>query len=116
MEYMRLGLSGTKFSRICAGCITFGEPAAADIFGRCRCTTPRRRLTGRPTSARRRLRNDAELPMAQVPQYLAVMAPIVGTSMPQQVDEAVAALQVRLTPDDVMLLEAPYGPDSIVGQ
>jgi aryl-alcohol dehydrogenase-like predicted oxidoreductase len=58
----------------------------------------------------------AQVALAWVSQHPAVTAPIVGASTPQHVDDAVAALQVRLTPDEMALLEAPYVPHAIAGQ
>jgi 1-deoxyxylulose-5-phosphate synthase len=61
-----------------------------------------------------------ELPMAQVAlawmlQKDALTAPIVGATKPGQVDDAVAAVDVTLTDDEVAALEAPYVPHPILG-
>jgi aryl-alcohol dehydrogenase-like predicted oxidoreductase len=58
----------------------------------------------------------AQVALAWVAQHPAVTAPIVGASRPQHVDDAVAALQVRLAPEEMALLEAPYVPHAIAGQ
>jgi 1-deoxyxylulose-5-phosphate synthase len=44
-----------------------------------------------------------------------VSAPIVGASKTWQLDEAVAALDVTLSPEDVRQLEAPYQPHPVIG-
>ncbi|AWN36406.1 aldo/keto reductase [Methylobacterium radiodurans] len=44
-----------------------------------------------------------------------VAAPIVGASKPQHLDDAVAALDLRLTADEIAALEAPYVPHAVVG-
>lgn len=44
-----------------------------------------------------------------------VTAPIVGCSRPERVDDAVNALDVRLTPEDVAWLEEPYTAHELVG-
>ena len=44
-----------------------------------------------------------------------VEAPIVGCSKPERVDDAVAALDVALTPDEVAYLEEPYVAHELVG-
>jgi aryl-alcohol dehydrogenase-like predicted oxidoreductase len=44
-----------------------------------------------------------------------VTAPIVGVSRPAQLEEALAALDVTLTPDDVSALDAPYTPHPVLG-
>lgn len=42
-----------------------------------------------------------------------VTAPIVGTTDPKHVEEAVAALDIELTPEEISALEAPYTPHSV---
>ncbi|MBB2955468.1 aryl-alcohol dehydrogenase-like predicted oxidoreductase [Bifidobacterium commune] len=42
-------------------------------------------------------------------------APIVGCSSPKRVDQAVAALDVKLSPEDVAYLEEPYVAHELVG-
>ena len=44
-----------------------------------------------------------------------VEAPIVGCSKPDRVDDAVAALDVELTADEVAYLEEPYVAHELVG-
>lgn len=44
-----------------------------------------------------------------------VTAPIVGCSSPGRVDDAVRALDVRLSDDDLAFLEGPYLPHELVG-
>ena len=44
-----------------------------------------------------------------------VEAPIVGCSRPERVDDAVAALDVALTPEEVCYLEEPYVAHELVG-
>ena len=45
----------------------------------------------------------------------AVTAPIVGATKPGQIDDAVAAVGVALTDDEIAALEAPYVPHPILG-
>ena len=45
----------------------------------------------------------------------AVTAPIVGASKLQHLDDAAAALEVRLTPEDVAQMEVPYRPHPVLG-
>jgi aryl-alcohol dehydrogenase-like predicted oxidoreductase len=42
-------------------------------------------------------------------------APIVGASKPEHLDQAIDAVSIRLTPDQVKLLEEPYRPHRIMG-
>ena len=44
-----------------------------------------------------------------------VTAPIIGASKLRHLDEAVAALRVRLEPEEVRFLEEPYAPHRILG-
>ena len=44
-----------------------------------------------------------------------VSAPIVGATRPHHLEEAVAALQVRLSATDIAELEAPYVPHAVAG-
>ena len=60
------------------------------------------------------------LPMAQVALawVLAkpvITAPIVGATKPQHLDDAIAAISVRLTPDEIHHLEEDYQPHPILG-
>jgi 1-deoxyxylulose-5-phosphate synthase len=45
----------------------------------------------------------------------AVIAPIIGATRPEHVDDAVAAVDLALTPDDLARLEAPYRPHEVRG-
>jgi len=44
-----------------------------------------------------------------------VVAPIVGATKVEHVEEAVGALKVRLAQDDISRLEAPYRPHPVIG-
>jgi aryl-alcohol dehydrogenase-like predicted oxidoreductase len=44
-----------------------------------------------------------------------VTAPIVGASKPQHLEDAVAALSLKLTPEDMADLEEPYVPHAVAG-
>jgi aryl-alcohol dehydrogenase-like predicted oxidoreductase len=44
-----------------------------------------------------------------------VTAPIVGASKPHHLEDAVAALSVRLTPEEIAALEEPYVPHPVLG-
>jgi aryl-alcohol dehydrogenase-like predicted oxidoreductase len=44
-----------------------------------------------------------------------VTAPIVGASKTSHLDDAIAALDVKLTPDEIAELEAPYVPHPVLG-
>jgi aryl-alcohol dehydrogenase-like predicted oxidoreductase len=64
--------------------------------------------------------SERDLPMAQIAlawmlSRPVVTAPIVGASGPGHVDDAVAAVDVRLTDDEIARLEEPYRPHPIRG-
>ena len=57
----------------------------------------------------------AQVALAWVLQQPGVTAPIVGATRLEQLDDAVAALGVTLSADDVAELEQPYVPHAVVG-
>lgn len=57
----------------------------------------------------------AQLALAWVLQKPAISAPIIGATQLAQLDDAVAALAIKLTPDEIAALEAPYVPHAVVG-
>ena len=57
----------------------------------------------------------AQVALAWVLRKSEVAAPIVGATQLSQLDDAVAALDLHLSPEDVAALEAPYVPHSVVG-
>ena len=61
-----------------------------------------------------------EIPMAQVAlawllSRSSVTAPIVGATKPHHLEDAVQALSVHLTPEEITQLEAPYVPHPVAG-
>jgi 1-deoxyxylulose-5-phosphate synthase len=57
----------------------------------------------------------AQIALAWVAANPAVTAPIVGATKPHHLDDAVAALELRLTAEELATLEAPYVPHPIAG-
>ncbi len=57
----------------------------------------------------------AQVALAWLLRQPAVTAPIVGASKMEQLDQAVAALDVKLTDDEARRLEAPYVPHKVLG-
>jgi aryl-alcohol dehydrogenase-like predicted oxidoreductase len=57
----------------------------------------------------------AQVALAWVLQTAGVTSPIVGATKLEQLDDAVAALELTLTPDEIATLERPYVPHGIVG-
>ena len=44
-----------------------------------------------------------------------VTAPIIGATKPHHLEDAMAAVDVRLTPEEMVSLEEPYDPHPVVG-
>jgi aryl-alcohol dehydrogenase-like predicted oxidoreductase len=57
----------------------------------------------------------AQVALAWVLQVPGVTAPIVGVSKQEHIDDAIAALGLKLTADEVSALEAPYKPKVVTG-
>ena len=57
----------------------------------------------------------AQVALAWVLAQPAVSAPIVGASKPAHLEDAVAALDLRLSDEEIAQLEAPYVPHAVVG-
>jgi aryl-alcohol dehydrogenase (NADP+) len=57
----------------------------------------------------------AQVALAWVMRHPAVTAPIVGVTKPGQIDDAIAAIDLRLDDDDVAELEANYVPHVVYG-
>lgn len=57
----------------------------------------------------------AQLALAWLLHQSAVTSPIIGTTKPHHLDDALAALTVKLTPEDIASLEAPYIPHPVLG-
>jgi aryl-alcohol dehydrogenase-like predicted oxidoreductase len=60
------------------------------------------------------------LPMAQVAlawmlSKQAITSPIIGATKPHHLDDAIAALAVQLTPEEIAYLEEPYHPLPVIG-
>ena len=57
----------------------------------------------------------AQIALAWLLAKPVVTAPIIGASKPNQLEDAVGALAVKLTPEEIAALEAPYVPHPVVG-
>jgi aryl-alcohol dehydrogenase-like predicted oxidoreductase len=57
----------------------------------------------------------AQVAMAWLLAKPGVTAPIVGASKPHHLEDAVAALAVKLTPEEMNALEEPYVPHPVLG-
>ncbi|MDR3462192.1 MAG: aldo/keto reductase [Beijerinckiaceae bacterium] len=57
----------------------------------------------------------AQIALAWVLSKSTITAPIVGATKPRHLDDAIAALSVKLTPDEITALESLYVPHAPVG-
>ena len=57
----------------------------------------------------------AQIALAWLLQKESVTAPIVGTTKISHIEDAVAALSIKLTPEEIALLEEPYVPHPVIG-
>ena len=57
----------------------------------------------------------AQVALAWVLQKKGVTSPIVGASKTEHLTDAVAALSLNLTADEIKMLEAPYVPHKVAG-
>ncbi len=57
----------------------------------------------------------AQIALAWVLHKTAVTSPIIGATKPKHIEDAVAALDVELSRDEIKALEAPYVPHSVSG-
>lgn len=52
----------------------------------------------------------AQIALAWVAAQPGISSPIIGATRPEHIDQAAAALEIRLTPEECAALEAPYSP------
>ena len=57
----------------------------------------------------------AQVALAWVLQKPGITAPIIGASKPEQLTDALAALSLKLTDEEIAALEAPYVPHEVAG-
>ena len=65
--------------------------------------------------AEQRHAKPAQIALAWILSKPAVSAPIIGASKAYQLEDALNALQLRLTPEEIKRLEEPYEPHAILG-
>jgi 1-deoxyxylulose-5-phosphate synthase len=57
----------------------------------------------------------AQIALAWILSKAFMTSPIIGATKPNQLEDAVAALSIKLTPEEIARLEEPYVPHPIVG-
>ena len=60
-------------------------------------------------------RAPAQIALAWLLHKPAVTAPIIGATKPHHLEDAVAALAIKLTPEEMARLEEPYVPHPVLG-
>lgn len=88
---------------------TQSEPAGAEQ-NQATADTDRRIVEATATIAAERDVSQAAIALAWLRRHPVVAAPIVGPLKSKHIDDAVAALSITLTEDEVARLEAPYTP------
>ncbi len=58
---------------------------------------------------------NAQVALAWILSRPGISAPIIGASKAYQLDDALAALDIRLTPEEIAKLEEPYEPHPVLG-
>jgi aryl-alcohol dehydrogenase (NADP+) len=59
--------------------------------------------------------SNAQIALAWMLHQPGITAPIIGATKPHHLDEAIRALQVKLSPQEILALEEPYQPHPILG-
>ena len=65
--------------------------------------------------AKQRGVSNAQIALAWMLHKPGITAPIIGASKMYQLDEAIAALEIKLSADEMAALEAPYQPHPVLG-
>ena len=87
------------------GNILYGKTEAADKV-----------IVDRVTDlAKKRGIPQAQIALAWILQKSFVTSPIIGATKPHHLEDAVAALSLKLTPEEIKSLEEPYIPHPIAG-
>ena len=76
-----------------------------------RCDEPG--LEGRGLARERGVSN-MQVALAWVLKNPTITSPIIGTSKPHHLDDAIAGLSLKLTDDEVKALERPYEPKPVL--
>ncbi len=57
----------------------------------------------------------AQIALAWLLGKPAVTAPIIGATKPHHLEDAIAALSIKLSPEEISRLEEPYVPHPVLG-
>ena len=113
MKYTKLGNSDLTVSRICMGCMGFGDPGR----GQHSWTIDEehtREIIGRGLElAERRGVTMTEVSLAWL--LSKVTSPVVGATKLHHIEGAAKAVDLELTPEEILYLEEPYVPHPLAG-
>ena len=116
------GIGVIPWSPLARGRLTrpWGEETArsgADEFGKTLYTDGSDRAIAEAVGAIAEARGvpRAQVALAWVLQHPGVTAPIVGVTKPHHLDDAVAALELQLSDDELAQLQTPYEPHAVAG-
>ncbi len=154
MDYVNLGRTGLRVSRLCLGCLTYGAPergnhpwtlgeaesrpfikralelgitffdtaniysdgSSEEIVGRALKDHARRDGIVLATKVHGEMHPDANGKGLSRKHIMAEMtAPIIGASKIHHLDDAVAAIDLELSADEVARLEEAYVPHAVAG-
>lgn len=101
MQYMKLGNSDLRVSRICMGCMGFGDSARGQHT-----------WTVDEEESHKMIKRGLEF-LAWLLQK--VTAPVVGATKLQHIEEAVKAVELVLSESEMAYLEEAYVPHRLVG-
>ncbi len=101
MEYARLGSTGMKVSRICLGCMGFGD-----------ATRWIHQWVLNEEDSRPIIKKALEL---GINFFDTANVYSIGATRISHLEEAVGALSVKLTQEEIAYLEEPYVPHRIIG-
>jgi aryl-alcohol dehydrogenase-like predicted oxidoreductase len=109
MEYVNLGGTGLRVSRVCLGMMSFGDtslysqPADFDVVDEVAQVAAER---GVPP---------AQVALAWLVHRPGVTAPIVGATKVNHLSDALASVGVKLSDDEIKRLEERYIPHPVLG-
>jgi aryl-alcohol dehydrogenase (NADP+) len=105
MQYVNLGRTGLKVSRLCLGAMSYGTPTEADFAVAAAAERVAARKGVQP----------AQVALSWLLAQPGVTAPIVGATRMEHLEQVVAALDVVLDEPDRAELESPYVPHRVLG-
>lgn len=114
MKYLKLGNTNLTISRICLGCMTYGEPSR----GNHAWTLPEessRPLIKQALDAGINFFDTSNNYSDSSSEEIVGRAPIVSALRSEHLEDAVAAVDLVLKPEEMRLLQAAYIPHSAVG-